>query len=51
MYIKEYGASIRSVSGQHVCTLFPALPLAADRGSTINVNVSVVKKTIFFEKK
>jgi len=40
MYIKENGTAIRSVSGQHVCTSFPALPLASGRGSTINFNVS-----------
>ena len=38
--IKEYGTTIRSVSGEHVCTLFPAFPLASGRGSTINFNVS-----------
>jgi len=36
MYIKENGTTICSVSGQRVCTLFPALPLASGRGSTIN---------------
>jgi hypothetical protein len=47
MYTEEYGTTIRSVSGQHVCTLFHPLPLASGRGSTINFNVSCCLKKQF----